>query len=109
MLAYLISWWRWLLRKFSWIGYLSGEVVETWPEIAGQLGPGSIQWRIKRTRYGAKRFVSARLKPSFYYGSRSSPNCFVNLDLAPARLALAQLNELIEALEKETHREPARP
>ncbi len=104
MWLFLTNRWRWPLRKFPWLNYTSGMVEKKEPTIRSPYGSGSVQWRIKQTRDGAKRFVSARLEPS-YCSPGFTPDCYVDLDLATARLVLDGLNEIIEELENEPHRE----
>jgi hypothetical protein len=108
MWSYLASWWRGLPQRYRWLNYMCGSVLKAGPEIWDRWGAGTIQWRIKRTQDGAKKFVSVRITPSLSYGPKGSPHCFLSLDLESARLALDGLNEIIEELESEPHRESAK-
>jgi len=95
-----MSWWKRILGKFERFNYMLGEVVGVDFEICSVHG-GSLQWRIKQTQDGAKKFMSARIKPSYYYGSEAAPNCFVNFDLDAARDIRDGLAQVIRTLERE--------
>jgi hypothetical protein len=87
-----------ILNRFKWYNYPAGNLLSEEGEIQGIYG-GFLQWRIKQTNDGDNRFVSLRLKPSFYYGAEGNPNCFVDLDLDAARRVRDSLNEVIRDLE----------
>ena len=100
MWSYLASTWRRFLQRYRWSNYAFGSVLKTGSQIWSHRGGGTIQWRIKQTQDGVKKFVSARITPSFYYGPKGSPHYFLSLDLVSARQSLNSLDEIIQELEK---------
>jgi hypothetical protein len=99
-----MNWLDRFLTKFTWYNYPMGEVLSRGRQIKGIHNEGLLQWRIKQTRDGAGKFISLFAWPSFYYGSRAPAklNCYLDLDLDAARQSLADLNAIIQILEKET-------
>jgi hypothetical protein len=59
---------------------------------------GSFRWRIKQTRDGAKKFISARIK---IYGSERVGHRFIHFDLDAARNIRDGLAQMVETLEGE--------
>ena len=95
-----MAWLKQILAKFEQLNYILGEIVEVCREIRGFNG-GSIQWRTKQTQRDHIKFISARIRPSYYYGFTSNLNCFLNLDLDEARKLRDDLARMIKTVEAE--------